>query len=220
MCHTPGVDLPEVFRALSEADQIAAVKAVANEAAALHCLGRPDNEGVGPASGLASYGLKASTFGKQTAGAVERARIGHAHGDMGPWNIRYNPITRAVRIIDWEDYRPQGLPALDILNFVVTLPLLLYPEHAKERWDRLFDLAFCQSRKYRTLAKASLSAWAARTGSSARDTMALLPAFCAAMVARIEQEGRSSRGMFFDTFAERFVCTRLPWIESLDEEEW
>ncbi len=54
------------------------------------------------------------------------ARLGSAqfcpaiyHGDLAPWNVRVNPITRRWVVLDWERGEPLGPPGWDWFHFLI-----------------------------------------------------------------------------------------------------
>jgi O-antigen/teichoic acid export membrane protein/aminoglycoside phosphotransferase len=45
--------------------------------------------------------------------------VGWTHGDYGPGNILADPDGRVVGVVDWCNADPRGLPALDVMGFLV-----------------------------------------------------------------------------------------------------
>jgi hypothetical protein len=215
MRYLPGVDFPEAFSCAEDsAARRRLVCLVADEIGRFHRQSAPSRP-LGPERVVQKYvpGLQPAT--PQIVRALGQARVGPTHGDLGPWNIRYNGAEDRVAVLDWEDYQRDGLMALDILNFVFTLPLLLFPEYKAEGFEWLYDAASTHAGPFRGLAVPALQRYARLTDQSARAVAELLPVFCEWMIVRIESEGRSTRNMFYATFMKRFLAEPPPWLDSL-----
>ncbi len=215
MAYVPAADLPDLFTSMSPSEWRAAGEAVVDAMVDLQNTGPVvrRHHRARPQDVLRGYHVGLSTLDPRSRAAVHQMHVGPAHGDLAAWNVRYDPATRRVGIVDWEDYRSAGLPALDIINFVATLAVVMH--EGPGSWDDVYTRAFEQPGEYRDLATGLVRRWAARTADSARDTMTLLPAYCEAMEQRIARECRSTEHMFFATFARRFAAADLPWVRSL-----
>lgn len=206
MRYVPGRDFPDAFRSAGAADRRAMVLAVVEEIARLH--GQP-----GRANGLGVAASYASEFSAapHVIAALEEAAVGPLHGDLGPWNVRVDD--GAFTIIDWEDYRSSHLQALDFLNFVVTLALLVHPADEND-FDSLYDQCFERQGPFSDLALAAARRYAAVTGQPGARLFDLLPVFCHYMIARIRAEGRATDGFFFETFLRRSVRQPVAWAHT------
>jgi aminoglycoside phosphotransferase (APT) family kinase protein len=145
------------------------------------------------------------------------ARVGAAHGDLGPWNVRYDRQTKTIGIIDWEDFRPHGLPALDILNFVFTLPLLIYPDYRQIGFERLHELTFHQLGLFSHVATRGLNRYARAMKVRTLDLVALLPLYYQAMIVRIRRENRPVHNLFYTPFQQLFSMERIVWLSLLEQ---
>ncbi|HWD55844.1 MAG TPA: phosphotransferase [Acidimicrobiales bacterium] len=218
MSYVPAADVPDLFLGLSADSQLGLCLSVVNEVVR---LARHDPDRIiwgddDPLEVLRSCGVDPERFaGTRTLAAARRALVGPAHGDLAAWNVRFDPLTGRVAFVDWEDYCQVGLPALDVVNFLATLAVLLYPD--AQTWDELFADCFERPGTYRELVRSSIRHWTALTGSGGRDTLELLPAYCAAMVHRVTREGRSADHLFFTTFGRLFPSARLAWMDELDD---
>jgi len=132
--------------------------------------------------------------GTEALGAV---RIGPTHGDLGPWNLRHDPATDEIALLDWEDYRDEGIQAVDVLNAVFTSLLVLRPEWRERGFGWLFAEAFERDPDLREFIAAGLRRYADETDQEVRALVRLLPVFCVSMIRRIEAQGRSADGMYY-----------------------
>lgn len=195
-------DLPDVFLRLSAAERMRTVCRVVDELARFH---RSHRE-------LAAPPADAWAGDVIDPALLTNAPTGPTHGDFGPWNIRVSADD--LWFIDWEDYKP-GLLANDVLNFVFTLPVVMYPECRD--FDALYDLTFHTENEMRALAVAALTRYGRALQTSARDIALLLPYFCAYQIRRFEAEGRSAAHLFYGPFLRRWRGDHIGWIENLDD---
>lgn len=216
MRYVPGMDFADQFRMQADgADRARLVDIVVDEIVRFHTATK-DARQITPAAQVAcSYLGRSVPLDEAVEEGLRRAVVGPAHGDLGPWNIRVD--SGSATLIDWEDYRREGLPALDILNLAVTLALLVEQERSARTYEELFLQTFGTDSEFRALASRAIRRWAERTGASARWTMALVPLFCYAMVRRIEAEGRDTAHMFFQPFARCFTQKPPVWVQGLDD---
>ncbi|MFD6091112.1 hypothetical protein ACFWGN_03220 [Oerskovia sp. NPDC060338] len=156
-------------------------------------------------------GAAASMYPGETREALSHAGVGAVHGDMGPWNFRVC-ADGAVALIDWEDFSPRGICALDVLNLVLTAALIAYPEYRERGFDWLFDKLYQGEGPYQDAARAALARYADLTGESPSTVLALTPVFCDAMVRRIRAQGRPVDHLFFLPLAARYRADPLRQI--------
>jgi len=195
-------DLPDVFSSLGASDRMRTVCRVIDELARFH---QSHRESAPPPADTWIDGVIDPVL-------LTHAPAGPTHGDFGPWNIRVSGDD--VWFIDWEDYKP-GLLANDVLNFVFTLPVVMFPDCRD--FDALYDLTFHTENEMRALAAVALTRYARALRTSARGIAQLLPYFCAYQIRRFEAEGRSAAHLFYGPFLRRWRGDRVGWIESLDD---
>ncbi|MFE9499905.1 phosphotransferase [Streptomyces collinus] len=202
MSYVPARDFPDVFRTADTDRQRTMLLAGVEAAAALHTRhGRLSEAGAAEAAARYLPGLIG--LGEGTLRHLEKTHVGPAHGDMGPWNLRVDDHGR-IGLIDWEDFRPVGLPALDVLNLVLTTALLAFPDYQEHGWDWLYERVFHSRNAFRSAAGHALERYAMSTGTDKTTILGLVPLFCRAMIQRIEDQGRTADHLFYRPFAERF----------------
>jgi aminoglycoside phosphotransferase (APT) family kinase protein len=213
-------DLPDVLRSLESDDQWQTlVGMVVAGIAELHS--RPvrlagNGNGTAAAAIVRKHVGPWQTSDREARRTLAAARIGPTHGDLGPWNIRFDSATGSVRFLDWEDYTGRGVQALDLLNFVFTLPLILYPDFREIGFARLYDLTFRQETRFGAIAACALNRYAAARGVRPRDLVALFPVYCQAMIVRFERQGRSVADLFYRPFQQWFKLEEVAWLSRLE----
>ncbi|WP_020123042.1 phosphotransferase [Streptomyces canus] len=150
--------------------------------------------------------------------ALEHALVGPTHGDLAPWNLRYDAETDRVSIIDWEDYRPLGVAGMDLLNLLVTLGLVVFPEYRERGVDWLYDQVLESDHWYALLLRDLLVRYAERTGQLPRRVVDLLPLFCQWLIARISNEGRDPSPLYYGHFIARYTASAPQWVKELPDE--
>ncbi|MER6433793.1 hypothetical protein ABT272_39725 [Streptomyces sp900105245] len=202
MSYVPARDFPDVFRTADTDTRRTLLLAGVEAAAVLHTTHGRLRE-VGAAEAADSYLPGLTGIGESTLHHLQKTHVGPAHGDMGPWNLRVHD-QGGIGLIDWEDFRPLGLPALDVLNLVLTTALLAFPDYQEHGWDWLYERVFHSRNAFRTSARCALEHYAASTGTDSTAILGLVPLFCRAMIQRIEDQGRTADHLFYRPFAERF----------------
>jgi hypothetical protein len=211
MTYVPYNDFPDRMRQAAPGVWPSLLRRGVETAAALHLHRRPAT-GVSPVAVGATYLPGLVGLDEPVFRALERATIGVAHGDMGPWNFRIDEHGR-VSLIDWEDYRAVGLPALDVLNLVITAALVAYPDYPQRGYDWLYERVFHDQNPYRAAADHALRRYCLLVGGEVEDLVQLLPLFCKSMIHRIQCQGRSTDQLFYGPFAARFAAERTTWSE-------
>lgn len=146
-----------------------------------------------------------SALPEVTLAAAARGRRGPVHGDLGPWNVQVDEAG-GTRLLDWEDYQPDELVALDVLNLVLTAGLIAYPAYRERGFEWLFDRMYGDEGTYQSAVREALHRYGELTGEEPERVLALTPLFCAAMERRIEAEGRPTGHLFFGPLRRRFVA--------------
>lgn len=209
MSYVPARDFPDVMRATPPQGWPELLGRALELAASLRLSGGR-RVGGSPAEVAAGYLPGLSGIGETTLRHLERAAVGPAHGDLGPWNLRVADDGR-IGLIDWEDYRPVGVPGLDALNVVWTAALLAFPRYEELGYDWLFDRVFHEDNAFRTAADHALRRYAALTGDDVENLVRLTPLFCRWMIRRIEDQGRPAGHLFYGPFADRFEAENPRW---------
>ena len=209
MTYVPARDFPQAMTEAPARDWPAMLGAAVDLAAVLHTSdGGASRE---PAAAVAArYLPDLAGVPEATLRYLDGAAVGPAHGDLGPWNLRVAE-DGGIAIIDWEDYRAVGLPALDVLNIVLTAGLVAFPEYETRGFDWLYDRVFHEDNEFRSAADHALRRYAARTGGEVHDLVQLTPLFCRWMIRRIEDQGRPAGHLFFGPFADRFAAEGGRW---------
>ncbi|QMU67385.1 phosphotransferase family protein [Streptacidiphilus sp. P02-A3a] len=209
MSYVPFSDFP-AFMAASAPDEWPDLLCAGVELAArLHRQG-PRPTGVTPRAVAATYLPDRLGLPQATLDWLDRADIAPTHGDLGPWNLRVDQHGR-LALIDWEDYRPIGLPALDVLNLVITAALIAFPDYPERGFDWLYDQVFHERNPFRTAADRALNRYALLTGQDVEAVVGLTPVLCHWMIRRIADQGRPTGHLFFGPFTERFEAETPRW---------
>ncbi|GGP76122.1 hypothetical protein GCM10010185_57220 [Saccharothrix coeruleofusca] len=218
MTHLAGLDLPAVPGLASGPQEFWRVlRPVVDTVAALHLAQDEAGTAMSPEQAAAQY-VRRPLFGVEHADrALRRARLGPTHGDLGPWNVRYDPEHAAVRILDFEDYRPVGVTGMDVLNLLVTCALVVFPDYRERGFDWLYEQVFNGDHWFPAALATGIRHYAAATGQSAAAVCDLTPLMCQWLIERITAEGRDTTGMFYRTFADRYLSSRPTWVGSLDD---
>ncbi|MEV0129724.1 phosphotransferase [Dactylosporangium sp. NPDC050688] len=209
MTFVPARDFPDVMRDTPAPGWPALLGDALALAADLHRAGPPAT-GRTAADVARTYLPDLDTLPPAALSGLEEAAIGPTHGDLGPWNLRVAADGR-IGLIDWEDYQPVGLPALDVLNVVLTAALVAFPDYREQGFDRLYDRVFHERNPFRSAADLALRRYAGLTGTSVAALVRLTPLFCRWMIRRIEQQGRPTAHLYYGPFAERFEAEAPTW---------
>ncbi len=149
--------------------------------------------------------------------ALEEALVGHTHGDLAPWNIRYDETDDRVTIIDWEDYRPAGIASMDVLNLLITLSLVVFPDYRDRGFDWLYRQLFHGDHWYRQLFGEAIREYSRSTDQDPRRVLDLIPFFCQWLIARIEAEGRSTANLYYATFIAKYSAEKIDWMREFEQ---
>ncbi len=147
--------------------------------------------------------------------ALERALVGPTHGDLAPWNVRYDSGSDRMSIIDWEDYRPAGIAAIDVINLLVTLGLVVFPGYRNCGFEWLYDQVLESGTWYAILVRDLIVRYASAVEQPPRFVIDLLPFFCQWLIARISSEGRDTSFLYYGYFLARYVASAPKWVDEL-----
>lgn len=217
MTYLDGVDLPAVGQLTAGPEEFWHVmRPVVDGVAALHLTTAAGAPHLTPEQAAAQYVRRPWTGAEHTDNALRRALLAPTHGDLGPWNVRYEPGRGTVRLLDFEDYKPLGIAAVDVLNLLVTSGLLVFPDYREHGFDWLYDRVFESDHWFCGALARGLAHYAAATGQRTADVADLTPLMCQWLIERITAEGRDTSGMFYRTFADRYLSGRPAWVRSAD----
>ena len=219
MTYMPTDDLPNALLPCSDAAALATVLERAVDLLAtmhLHAAPRsPDAEQ--RCTVAAQYVPQPCQASPQLQIALERALLGPTHGDLAPWNVRYDGARELISIIDWEDYRPIGIAALDVLNLLVTLGLVIFPDYQVRGMNWLYEQLLEGDHWYALLLRALIARYARRTGQSPRMVIDLLPFHCRWMMNRLRAEGRDPDPLYYGPFSARYAERAPRWVAELPD---
>lgn len=215
MSWAPSVDLPDVLMEQSDPEGFGRIlSGVVERLAVLHGRATGDGGGRETARRYVDAPHEGTPRLRQ---ALDTALVGPTHGDLAPWNLRLHVPTSRLTFIDWEDYRPRGIVALDILNLLLTLGLVVFPEQRERGWDWMYDRVLTSDHWYAGLVRRELVHYAGCTGQPARRVIDLLPFFCQWLMVRITRTGRDPSGLYYARFRERYLASPPAWVEALPD---
>lgn len=216
MTYAPSEDLPDALVRLGP-DGFRPVLARAVELlAAMHLHGAP--AATDPARGWEAarrYVAEPACETPRLRAAIEGAHVGPTHGDVAPWNVRHDARDGGISLIDWEDFQPLGIAAIDVINLLLTLSVVVFPEHPEHGWGWLYGRVLESDHWYASLVREQLVRYAALTGQPARGVVDLIPFFCQWLITRISNEGRDPAPLYYATFRARYVSAPPRWVEAL-----
>jgi hypothetical protein len=210
MPYVPDEDLPVMFRHAGAERRRALVGATVDAVARFHLGNAPLPTPLSEPSLSAFLGDWRPGTARERQ-ALAEAPCGAMHGDLGPWNIRISK-TGELRMIDWEDFRPAGVPILDLINALVTLTLLVHPDYGTMDGPTLYRKTLVEPGEMPALLRDGLHAYCAQTGASAETCLALIPTYCRAMLCRFEAEGRPTSHLFYVPLLEYFRLQDVLWV--------
>nr|QCX41913.1 Mhr7 [Streptomyces miharaensis]QHD26317.1 hypothetical protein [Streptomyces miharaensis] len=210
MSHLPGVDLPTAVTGADGPDVLWQVLRPAVERVAeLHLSADRVPSGPERALETAAAYVRNPEFGVEHADqALRTALLAPTHGDLGPWNVRYDARDGSARVLDFEDYRATGIAAMDVVNLLVTTALPVFPDYPEHGFDWLYDQVFRTDHWFRSVLERGLAHYGSLTGQHPGRVLDLLPFTCQWLIERIEAEGRDTSGLFYRTFVERHLERR------------
>jgi hypothetical protein len=215
MTYAPAADLPD---ALESGDFAARLERTVDLVAVMH--GHGGQRLAGPQRRWAAarqYVAEPCTARPELRTAIDHALLGPTHGDLAPWNLRHDPATGRISIIDWEDYRPVGIAAVDVVNLLVTLGLVVFPEYRERGHDWLYDQVLESDHWYALLLRRLVTRYAARMGTPPWLVIDLLPFHCQWLIARIGAEGRDPGPLYYGRFLDRYAERAPRWVRELPD---
>lgn len=213
MRYVPDADAPVVLQPGGHDTAAELMTSLMDGMASLH--GQASASQPEPGDVLEAYLGPQTPIDERVAAALPRAPVGPTHGDLGLWNVRVAE-GRAVGVIDWEDYRTEGLPVLDVLNVVLTMALALVPDYRTHGFDWLYDQTLGTEGPFTDLVRDGLDRYARAIQHSPADVMALFPLLCQWMLVRIAAQGRPTAHLVFTPFMRRYLQDRPRWVDTLE----
>jgi hypothetical protein len=216
MSYAPAVDLPDAMVGPDRPELVATlVDEVVGLLAAMHLAGALPASNRHCATEIARGYVDTDKIDEASWQTLERAMVGPTHGDLAPWNIRYDATRQHFTLIDWEDYRPVGIPGMDVMNLLLTLGVAIFPDAMERGYDWLYDQVLTGDHWYALTLRRAVERYALLTRQPARLIVDLLPFFCFWMIARIEGEGRDPSSFYYAPFAARYRARRPDWVAEL-----
>lgn len=171
MTYVAAVDFPDRMAAASPAAWPELLGDALELAATVH-RSAPASTSVTAIDVAAAYLPDLDRLPGSALAGLDGAAVGPAHGDLGPWNLRVDGRGR-ISLIDWEDYQPTGLPALDVLNVVHTAALIAHPDYRERGFGWLFEQVFHGTGAFRLAVDQALDRYARLTGADSAAIMRL-----------------------------------------------
>jgi hypothetical protein len=131
--------------------------------------------------------------------AINRASFGFIHGDLDPFNTFYNAKKSEFILIDWEDFRENGIQELDVLHFVTMLGVIANPELS---YRKLFRVIFEKNieNPYLDL----LARYCKERTSSLTTVFKLIPVYCDAQNHRLIKAHRETRNFLYSELKKNY----------------
>jgi hypothetical protein len=216
MSYLPTMDLPNVLTEHTSAKLTSLVDRTISIMADMHVRNATTEPGLNlRRHAVGKYVDNPYTDEKRFRTALSKALIGPTHGDLAPWNIRYDPDSDDIGVLDWEDYQSFGVPAVDIINLLLTLGLVVFPSFQQNGFDWLFQQVLNSSHWYALFLRDAIRNYAHLTSQEPRLVIDLLPLFCQWLSARIEREGRDTRGLYYGRFFTLYTQDPPTWADDL-----
>lgn len=136
--------------------------------------------------------------------------VGYMHGDLSPSNIIVNK--GKVTIVDWEDFKEDGVCELDALHFFVMLGVLWFSGNRKSMGELVKMILY--NKKFGSLINKLFSKYCKITGYKKGSVMGLLPLYCKSQIMRLEDNRRDPANFIYPsliTELENFESKRFAW---------
>ncbi|MBR0696583.1 phosphotransferase [Bradyrhizobium lablabi] len=184
------IDLPELWPLLSEARKDQLLDTVVDCMADFHAQVLTTTL-IEPSRSFASA-------------AVAGAPLGPIHGDLGPWNVRCSNSADRVAFVDWEDFHFDGPQAFDVLNLLLTMSIVEFPDFRQRGFEWLYSTVFIEPTAASRILRRGLLRYAEARSTDPELILAHVPLFCRYMIDRIEEEQRSTGNFYYRYFEQTF----------------
>jgi len=127
--------------------------------------------------------------------AIDQANFGFMHGDLDPFNMLYSAEEKKLGLIDWENFREDGIQELDALHFIIMLGVIANP---KISWRELYGIIFKKNKEnpYLNL----LERYCAKRSVPMRTTLGLIPIYCETQNHRLAEAQRDTKKFLYNDF--------------------
>lgn len=134
--------------------------------------------------------------------AIDQANFGFTHGDLDPFNTFYDVEKSEFGLIDWEDFRENGIQELDALHFVTMLGIIVNPGvSCRELYGIIFEkhkknpymgllIRYCEERPVLLMT-----------------ILALIPVYCDTQNYRLIRAQRDTKTFLYNEFKKLYYET-------------
>lgn len=123
--------------------------------------------------------------------------IGNMHGDLSPSNIIIRP-NKEVVIVDWEDFKVNGVCEFDIIHFFVMLGVVWFTKNRKITNRKLAKLILSDI-AFGKLVYSLSEQYCNLTNCDKENLIKLLPLYCKSQIIRLEENGRNSINFIYNS---------------------
>lgn len=127
--------------------------------------------------------------------AIDQANFGFTHGDFDPFNTFYDVKKSEFGLIDWEDFRENGIQVLDALHFVTMLGVIANPGAS---YQELYGIIFEKNKKNPYLGL--LTKYCEERLVSLTTILELIPFYCDAQNYRLIKAQRDTNAFLYNEF--------------------
>lgn len=133
---------------------------------------------------------------------IDQANLGFTHGDLDPFNTFYDAKKSEFGLIDWEDFRENGIQELDALHFVTMLGVITNP---RASYQELYRIIFEKYKKNPYLGL--LTKYCEKRSVPPTTILALIPVYCDAQNYRLIKAQRDTKAFFYNEFKKLYYET-------------
>lgn len=146
--------------------------------------------------------LTGKDISSETMNLMTQASLGFTHGDLDPFNLLLTDSPDSeLALIDWEDFRQDGVQELDIINFIIMLAVVMNPNVSHRD---LYDIVFKSGGLYMDL----LQTYCSERGISLSTIQQFVPMYCDTQNYRLTKANRSTEEFLYNVFKECFYDSR------------
>lgn len=141
---------------------------------------------------------QSSSYNKEI---LSRVNIGYAHGDLDPFNMFFDKKTSRFGLIDWEDFRKEGIQELDILHFLIMTAVILYPT---DDHRTLYRKIFLKNTLLHRVFLKLINIYCKIVNQDVNNVINLLPIYCDMQIRRLLNSSRNPNDFLYKTFKNQF----------------